>query len=76
MVRRIYHCILGISGPITSLEVKLIRLLDMGFSKFTSLGLTLGSVELKKLIPFFFYHSVNFKMDLKSNVYLVVCHAV
>lgn len=56
---------LGICGPDT-LKVKLLKLSHIGLSKFSSVGPTLGSVELKRLIPFFsFYHSVDFKFDLR-----------
>lgn len=63
MVRRIYCSMLGTSGLDTSLKVKLLKLLDIGLSKFTSVGLTLGSVELKKLILFLM--TLDLKFDLK-----------
>jgi len=45
VVRRIYCSALGICGPDTSLKVKLLKLLDIGLPKFSSVGWTLGSVE-------------------------------
>lgn len=44
---------LGICGRDT-LKVKLLKPSHVGLSKFFSVGPTLGSVELKRLIPFFF----------------------
>lgn len=51
----IFFTILGICDPDAFLEVKLLKLVDVGLSKFSLVDLTLGSVELKKLIVCFWF---------------------
>lgn len=52
---RIHCSMLDICGHDIAFKVKLLKLSDTGLPRFSSVGLTMGSVELKKLILFFFF---------------------